>query len=110
AIEAMKRGAMEYLLKPVDLAQLKELVTRALELSRLRHVPAVFEEGDDLKDGTVDQIVGRSPAMHEVYKAVGRVARQNMTVLITGESGTGKELIARAIYHHSDRNERPFLA
>jgi len=108
AIEAMKRGAFEYLLKPVDLPQLRGLVAKALELSRLRHVPAVFEESP-LPDTAADHIVGRSAAMQEVYKAVGRVAGQNMAVLITGESGTGKELVARAIYHHSDRSQGPFL-
>src|SRR4051812_29103193 len=109
AIEAMKRGAFEYLLKPVDLQQLRGVVAKALELSRLRHVPAVFEESP-LPDAGADHIVGRSAAMQEVYKAVGRVAGQNMAVLITGESGTGKELVARAIYHHSDRIQAPFLA
>src|SRR6266542_1488734 len=109
AIEAMKRGAFEYLLKPVDLQQLRDVVVKALELSRLRHVPAVFEESP-LADTAADRIVGLSAAMQEVYKAVGRVAGQNTTVLVTGESGTGKELVARAIYHHSDRSQAPFLA
>jgi two-component system nitrogen regulation response regulator GlnG len=108
AIEAMKRGAYEYLVKPVDVRQLNDVVTKAVELSRLRHVPAVFEEAE-ATGKQVDLIVGRSSAMQDVYKAVGRVARQNMTVLITGESGTGKELVARSIYHHSDRNQAPFL-
>ena len=57
-----------------------------------------------------DRLVGRSPAMQDVYKAVGRVAPQNVTVLIRGESGTGKELVARAVYQHSPRSDRPFLA
>jgi two-component system nitrogen regulation response regulator GlnG len=108
AIEAMKRGAFEYLLKPVDLLNLREVVTRAIKLSRLRHVPAVFEESEG-KDTAVDRIVGHSPAMQEVYKAIGRVATQDMTVLILGESGTGKELVARAIYHHGSRSQEPFL-
>jgi two-component system nitrogen regulation response regulator GlnG len=108
AIEAMKRGAFEYLLKPVDFDQLSELLSRAVELSRLRHVPAVFE--DEVADTAADRIVGRSAAMQEVCKAVGRVAPQDLTVLLVGESGTGKELIARAIYQHSARSEQPFLA
>jgi two-component system nitrogen regulation response regulator GlnG len=108
AIEAMKRGAFEYLLKPVDLHQLVEVVQRALELSRFRHVPAVFDEEGAAE--STDRIVGRSPAMQEVYKAIGRVAPRDVTVLITGESGTGKELVARALYHHSDRADQPFLA
>jgi two-component system nitrogen regulation response regulator GlnG len=119
AIEAMKRGAFEYLLKPVDFHQLREVVARALELSRLRHVPALFEEEElaDVAqsssqpgDRAVDRIVGRSPAMQEVYKAIGRAAPLDIPVLIVGESGTGKELVARAIYQHSRRSQGPFLA
>jgi len=109
AIEAMKRGAFEYLLKPVDLHQLRDLVTRAIELSHARHVPAVFGQTEPT-DAMVDRIVGRSAAMQDVYKAIGRVSPQDMTVLILGESGIGKELVARAIYHHSRRSEGPFLA
>jgi nitrogen regulation protein NR(I) len=109
AINAMKRGAFEYLLKPVDIHELRELVHKALEISRLRHVPAVFESEASGPAG-VDQIVGRSKPMQEVYKTVGRVAPEDVTVLILGESGTGKELIARAIYHHSERSNKPFLA
>jgi two-component system nitrogen regulation response regulator GlnG len=110
AIEATKRGAYEYLLKPVDFHQLQELVAKAIELSRLRHVPAVFAEEAAPDDAPVDRIVGRCPAMQEVYKAIGRVAPLDVPVLILGESGTGKELVARALYHHSPRNGKPFLA
>jgi len=110
AIEAMKRGAFEYLLKPVDLPQLRELLARALELSRLRHVPAVFEEEERPAGQAIDLIVGRSAAMQGVYKTIGRVAPQDVSVLIEGESGTGKELVARAIYQHSRRSQAPFLA
>ncbi len=110
AIEAMKRGAFEYLLKPVDFHRLREVVDKALELSRLRHVPAVFEQQEAAADGSVDRIVGNSPAMQEVYKAIGRVALSDLTVLIVGESGTGKELVARALYQHSRRADKPFLA
>ena len=109
AIEAMKRGAFDYLLKPVDFKQLREVVGRAVELHRLARVPAVFEEGAP-GDAEVDQIVGRCAAMQEVYKSIGRYAPQDVTVLILGESGTGKELAARALYQHSRRADRPFLA
>ncbi|MBI3464208.1 MAG: sigma-54-dependent Fis family transcriptional regulator [Planctomycetes bacterium] len=109
AIEAMKRGAFEYLIKPVDLHQLRDVVGEAVELSRLRHVPAVFD-GSPEQDTQADRIVGRSPAMQEVYKAIGRVAPIDVNVLILGESGTGKELVARAIFHHSHRSQAPFLA
>jgi two-component system nitrogen regulation response regulator GlnG len=109
AIEAMKRGAFEYLLKPVNLHELRGVVGRALELNRLACVPAVFE-GTEQSAGPSDPIVGQCPAMQEVYKAIGRVASQDVTVLVTGESGTGKELVARALYQHSRRATAPFLA
>jgi nitrogen regulation protein NR(I) len=108
AIEAMKRGAFEYLLKPVDFLHLKEVVQRALDLSRFRHVRAVF--GDEEQTEDADRIVGRSAVMQEVYKAIGRVAPRDVNVLIAGESGTGKELVARALLHHSRRASAPFLA
>ncbi|OAI51145.1 Fis family transcriptional regulator [Planctomycetaceae bacterium SCGC AG-212-F19] len=114
AIEAMKLGAYEYLLKDrlterdqVEL--LRGLVDRAFDISRLMHVPAVVAEEEPVPD-TADALVGRCPAMQAVYKAIGRVAPQNVTVLILGESGTGKELVARAIYQHSRRANGPFLA
>ncbi len=110
AIEAMKRGAFDYLLKPVDFHQLRELVNKAIELSRLRHVPAVFAEDEHPDDDTVDRIVGHTPQMQELYKAIGRVAPLDVSVLLQGESGTGKELVARAIYQHSPRSQGPFLA
>ncbi len=109
AIEAMRLGAYEYLLKPLELDQLCDVVGRAFEISRLMHVPAVIAE-DEQKTEDADSLIGRCPAMQEVYKAIGRVAPQNVTVLILGESGTGKELVARALYHYSDRSQGPFLA
>jgi two-component system nitrogen regulation response regulator GlnG len=110
AIDAMKRGAFEYLIKPVDIHQLRQLVTKALEQSRMQYVPAVFEdESDQGKHGTADRIVGQCEAMQQVYKSIGRIAPEDVTVLVLGESGTGKELVARAIYQHSDRANRPFL-
>ncbi|HJT32480.1 MAG TPA: sigma-54 dependent transcriptional regulator, partial [Pirellulales bacterium] len=109
AIEAMRRGAFEYLLKPVDFRRLREVVAKALEVSRLSHVPAVISE-EESEDVAGDRIVGHAPAMQEVYKAIGRVAPQDVTVLIVGESGTGKELVARSIYHYSRRSQAPFLA
>jgi two-component system nitrogen regulation response regulator GlnG len=109
AIEAMKRGAFDYLVKPVDVSEIREIVGKATELSRLTHVPAVFEmEASD--DPSADHIVGLSAAMQKVYKDIGRVAPKDVNVLIRGESGTGKELVARAIYQHSGRHEAPFLA
>jgi two-component system nitrogen regulation response regulator GlnG len=109
AIEAMKLGAYEYLLKPLELAQLRQVIERALAISRLMHVPAVMV-GDEPVERDGDPIIGRCAAMQEVYKAIGRVAAQEVTVLIQGESGTGKELVARALYQHSRRASGPFLA
>ena len=108
AIEAMKLGAYEYLLKPLELSTLRQVIERALSISRLMHVPALLAAGDEVDD-RADAIVGICPAMQEVYKAIGRVAAQDVTVLITGESGTGKELVARALYQHSRRASGPFL-
>src|SRR6516162_5532859 len=109
AIEAMKQGAYDYLFKPLDLHQLRRVVGEALEVARRMREPAVVAEtaADPDMDGA---IVGTCPAMREVYKAIGRVAAQDVPVLITGESGTGKELVARAIYQHGPRAKATFLA
>ena len=104
AIDAMKGGAFDYLVKPVDLDRLSGILDRAFEAARLMHVPAVLPAED-----SSDRIVGRSPIMQEMCKVIGRIAPQDVNVLITGESGTGKELVARALYHHSRRADRPFL-
>jgi two-component system nitrogen regulation response regulator GlnG len=109
AIEAMKEGAYDYLFKPLDLSRLRSVVVQALELGRLMRRPALVAETPPAEDRG-DAIIGRCPAMGEVYKAIGRVAGQNVIALITGESGTGKELVARAIYQHSPRARAPFLA
>jgi len=109
AIEAVKLGAHDYLLKPLDMERVRSVVQQALEMRRLMHVPVLLPGSPDEKDQD-DRMVGRSPRILEVYKAIGRVAPQDVTVLIRGESGTGKELIARAIYQHSQRSRAPFLA
>lgn len=109
AIEAMKRGAFEYVLKPLDLQQMRDLVARACASSRLMNVPAVVADEEPAVE-QADALVGRCAAMQEVYKSIGRVAPTDASVLILGESGTGKELVARAIYQHSKRKDRPFLA
>lgn len=114
AIEAMKLGAFDYLVKnnllePKETARLRGLVRRAFEISEFMHVPALVP-GDESPKGPSESLIGCCPAMQEVYKAIGRVAPQDVTVLVTGESGTGKELVARAIYHHSRRSDGPFLA
>jgi DNA-binding NtrC family response regulator len=110
AIEAMKRGAFDYLLKPLDLHQLRGVLARAFEQSRVTHVRALLDDEEEPGDAAADRLVGRSAAMQRVYKAIGRAASQDVPVLIQGESGTGKELVARAIFQHGLRSRGPFLA
>src|SRR5205807_10672946 len=102
-------GAYDYLFKPLDLHQLRRVVGEALDVARRMRQPAVVAEtaADPDVEGA---IVGSCPAMREVYKAIGRVAAQDVPVLITGESGTGKELVAHAINQHGPRAKAPFLA
>src|SRR3954447_22977699 len=109
AIEAMKLGAYDYLLKPFDVIKLKDIVNNALKAAHdMRQVVSYqpLLESEDYESG----IVGRSEPMQQVFKMIGQVAGTDATALITGESGTGKELVARAIYHHSHRSNQPFLA
>jgi two-component system nitrogen regulation response regulator GlnG len=105
----MKLGASDYLMKPLDLERVQQIVRQAVQVRRLMSVP-VEVPGSRRGETKADVLVGRSPAMQEVYKGIGRVAQQDVTVLIQGESGTGKELVARALYHHSGRSNGPFLA
>jgi nitrogen regulation protein NR(I) len=109
AIKAMKLGAYDYLVKPLDSKQVRALVARAVEIRHSKHMPVDQTEPTG-EDEVHEYLVGRCPAMQEVYKAIGRVASQDVTVLIRGESGTGKELVARAIYQYSARSKGPFLA
>jgi two-component system nitrogen regulation response regulator GlnG len=106
AIEATKRGAYDYLTKPFDLEQVAALIARAMDLRRLtrdlERLRGELQQRHDL-------VIGRTPAMQEVYKVIGRVAPTDATVLIQGETGTGKELVAKAIHYHSARNG-PFVA
>ena len=109
AIEAMKLGAYDYLLKPFDVPKLKDIVNNALKAARdMRQVVSYqpLLETEDYELG----IVGRSEPMQQVFKLIGQLAASDATALITGESGTGKELVARAIYHHSNRSQQAFLA
>jgi len=111
AIEAMRHGAFEYLLKPLDLDSLQAVLDRAFETSRLMRIPAkIAHEAIESDTGQQDLLVGQCPAMQEVYRQIGRVAGQDVTVLILGESGTGKEVVARAIYQYSRRVDKQFLA
>ncbi len=109
AIEATKLGAYDYLFKPLELAEMRELLEKAFKLSRMVRIqPTLPDEETELDAATTSAIVGRCRGMKEVYKSIGRVASQNLTVLLLGESGTGKEVVAQAIYHHSSRSNRPF--
>src|SRR5262245_43796066 len=110
AVEAMKRGAYDYLTKPFDLDVVKLLVRRALA-TRQRSQDVTVLKGELRKRYELGvDIIGTSPAMQEIYKLVGRVAKNDATVLIQGESGTGKELIAKAVHYHSPRWQGPFVA
>jgi DNA-binding NtrC family response regulator len=108
AIEATKSGAFDYHLKPFDPAQMLAAIEKALKGGRLARIPVVLDP-DTAVPPQGDAIIGRSPGMQEVYKAIGRVAPTDATVLIRGESGTGKELVARAIHQHSRRSHQPML-
>ncbi len=111
AIEATKRGAFDYLLKPFDLPTLRSVVQRALEANQLSHRSVATEAATSVSDlPSDDRLVGRSAAMQEVFKAIGRVAESDVNVLLLGESGVGKELVARAVYQHSRRADKSFLA
>jgi DNA-binding NtrC family response regulator len=108
AVEAMKSGAADFLLKPFSLDHLMAVVHKALEMRALR------DENRQLREELgrryqFDNIVGRSPAMREIFATVERVAPTRATVLLAGESGVGKDLIARAIHFHSPRRDRPFV-
>jgi DNA-binding NtrC family response regulator len=106
AIEATKSGAYDYLVKPFEIPELIELVEHAIASSRLMSEPVDLGGESDSRDA----LVGNSRIMQSIYKEIGRVASKPVNVLIRGETGTGKELIARAIYHHSDRSRAPFIA
>ncbi len=105
AVEATKRGAFDYHLKPFEPADMLQTIEKALQCTRLMKGHVAL--GRENKVAAGDAIIGQSPPMQEVYKAIGRVAQTDATVLIRGESGTGKELIAQAIYQHSRRSAAP---
>ncbi|MEE9396148.1 MAG: nitrogen regulation protein NR(I) [Methylococcales bacterium] len=107
AVSAFSGGAFEYLPKPFDVDDAVVLVKRACD-----HSQRFQEDQDELSSDLekVPEIIGEAPAMQEVFRAIGRLARSNITVLINGESGTGKELVARALHRHSPRTSKPFIA
>ena len=105
AVSAYRGGAFEYLPKPFDVDEAVELTRRAVEHSRSSKTGAAERTAS-----AVPEIIGEAPAMQEVFRAIGRLSRSNITVLINGESGTGKELVARALHRHSPRADQPFVA
>ncbi len=107
AINATKMGAFDYILKPFDIPEMLNAIRQAINAGHFMRKPVALNTIPETTDK--DAIIGSSPAMQEVYKAIGRVAPTDATVLIRGDSGTGKELAARAIYQHSLRAEKPFL-
>ncbi len=107
AIEATKLGAYDYILKPFEIPDILAIITQALEAGRIMRSKVEVNRSPETATG--EAIIGRSRPMQEVYKAIGRVAPTDATVLLRGESGTGKELVARALYQHSLRADKPFL-
>ncbi len=105
AVKATERGAFEYLPKPFDLDELVRVVQRALEARSRTRV-----EGEELPDDGGLRLIGRSPAMQEIYRTVARLMNTDLTVMINGESGTGKELVARALHEYGRRRNGPFVA
>ncbi|MDX1482597.1 MAG: nitrogen regulation protein NR(I) [Woeseiaceae bacterium] len=104
AVAAYREGAFEYLPKPFDIDEAVELVRKAARQSASTNGDGTGSRSD------IPALIGQAPAMQEVFRSIGRLARSSMTVLITGESGTGKELVARALHQHSPRASRPFVA
>jgi two-component system nitrogen regulation response regulator GlnG len=104
AVAAFRGGAFEYLPKPFDVDDVVAIVRRALR----RAATAAVAPPDE--PASVPEIIGTSPPMQEVFRAIGRLSNSHMTVLLTGESGTGKELVARALHRHSPRSQQPFIA
>ena len=105
AVKATQRGAFEYLPKPFDIRQLVNLVQRALSMPRAASTEANPEDGEEKLP-----LIGRSPAMQEIYRTLARLMATDLTVMITGESGTGKELVARALHDYGKRRNGPFVA
>ena len=105
AISATKQGAYEYLPKPFDLDELQKLIKKALESKQnLKNKTKIRNKSEK------QLIVGRSPAMQDLYKSIARLSQNDLTVMIYGESGTGKELVAKALHKYSTRSEKPFIA
>lgn len=105
AVNAFKQGAFEYLPKPFDVNEAVALISRALD-----HVNAKKPKNTAVVSSHVPEIIGEAPSMQEVFRAIGRLSRSSISVLINGQSGTGKELVAQALHKHSPRSQQPFIA
>jgi two-component system nitrogen regulation response regulator GlnG len=110
AVEAMKRGALDYLVKPFGIADVKALVAKALRARALEREVAALRREVSGRISSGERLVGKSPALLDIFKTVGRIAGRDVAVLVTGESGTGKELVARAIHTASARTDKRFVA
>ncbi len=108
AVSAFHGGAFEYLPKPFDIKEVVDLAHRACIHSRQQQIGAAADT--HATEETTPEIIGEAPSMQEVFRAIGRLARSHITVLINGESGTGKELVAKALHRHSPRAGNPFIA
>src|SRR5882672_9960509 len=106
AVEALKTGAFDYLTKPFDKDEVRQIVAKALKTRQLAGEEASPTQPSE---GARFGIIGSSPGLTDLYAVLERVADSPSTVLITGESGTGKELVARALHDHSSRNDKPFI-
>ncbi|MFZ5632678.1 MAG: sigma-54-dependent transcriptional regulator [Bacillota bacterium] len=109
AIQAMKQGAHDYLNKPLNLDELLVTVQKAVKMQELVSEVATLREELEFDADYVDNLIGQSRHMQDIYKIIGKVADSDITVLIQGESGTGKEVVARAIHNNSRRSNRPFI-
>ena len=109
AVAAMQQGAFNYLLKPLDIAQLRAIAEKAAESSRLRRTNVELQRRLDERFG-FEGVIGDSPQMRDVIERLKRIAPTNASVLIQGETGTGKELVAQAIHQNSPRKNKPFVA
>lgn len=108
AVQAIKDGAFDYVIKPFDIAEIQLQVGRALQMRRMRDDIATLHRELSSSYHT-DRILTASPRMSELLQTIAKVAKSNATVLVTGESGTGKELVAAAIHYNSPRNAGPFV-
>lgn len=106
AIQTMQLGAYDYVIKPFEVPQMKAIIEKAIEAGRLMNIEVDYEPKEEFKG---ERIIGSSSKMQQIYKLIGQVAASDATLLLRGESGTGKELIVRAVYHHSNRKNKPFL-